>query len=131
MRMILPTRPTPCQSTERSTLFEVTFRAGNLVIQERHAVRFNERFGYAYDAAMTMSKASNNVFQQSFNVNSLNAITNTYRAGTLTLAGTTTRPATNVTVNATNAILYADNTFAFTNQPLVDGTNSFPAIAKH
>src|SRR5438105_1845595 len=98
MRMILPTRPTPCQSTERSTLFEVTFRAGNLVIQERHAVRFNERFGYAYDAAMTMRKASNNVFQQSFNVNSLNAITNTYRAGTLTVAGTTTSPATNVTV---------------------------------
>ena len=79
-------------------MFEVTFRAGNLVIQERHAVRFNERFGYAYDAAMTMRKASNNVFQQSFNVNSLNAITNTYRAGTLTVAGTTTRPATNVTV---------------------------------
>jgi len=69
--------------------------------ESNNAVRFNERFGYVYDPAMTMRKAINNVFQQSFNVNSLNAITNTYRAGsagTLTVAGTTTSAATNVTV---------------------------------
>src|SRR5205807_9464002 len=37
---------------------------------------------------------------------------------------------TNTTVNATNAILYVDNTFAFTNQALADGSNTYTAIAK-
>ena len=43
---------------------------------------------------------------------------------------TTTSPATNVTVNTTNAFLYADVTFASTNQPWVNGNNTFTAIAK-
>ena len=48
----------------------------------------------------------------------------------MTVAGTTTSAATNVTVNTLNAILYADSTFARTNLSLIDGTNSFTAIAK-
>jgi RHS repeat-associated protein len=44
--------------------------------------------------------------------------------------GTTTSPATNVTVNTSNAVLYADVTFASTNQPWVNGNNTFTAIAR-
>ena len=44
--------------------------------------------------------------------------------------GTTTSPATNVTVNTSNAVIYADVTFASTNQPWVNGNNTFTAIAK-
>jgi RHS repeat-associated protein len=46
------------------------------------------------------------------------------------VTGTTTSPATNVTVNTSNAVLYADITFASTNQPWVNGNNTFTAIAK-
>ncbi len=52
------------------------------------------------------------------------------RSGKLTVAGTTTTAATNVTVNTTNAVRYADYTFAATNFTLVNGTNTFTAIAK-
>jgi len=43
---------------------------------------------------------------------------------------TTKSPATNVTVNTSNALLYADTTFASTNQPWVNGNNTYTAIAK-
>ncbi len=37
---------------------------------------------------------------------------------------------TNATVNTSNAVLYADATFAATNMPLVNGTNTFTAIGQ-
>jgi RHS repeat-associated protein len=45
------------------------------------------------------------------------------------VAGSTTGPATNVTVNGGLAELYNDNTFARDGHSLVDGTNTFTAIA--
>ena len=92
--------------------------------------RLQEQFGYAYDAAGNLNQRTNNALVQSFNVNNLNELTTLGRSGTLTVAGTTTSPATNVTVNTANAVLYADSTFASTNQPLVNGTNTFTAIAR-
>ena len=92
--------------------------------------RWQEQFGYAYDAAGNLNVRTNNALVQTFNVNSLNELTTTTNAGRLTVAGTTTSPATNVTVNTSNAVLYADVTFASTNQPWVNGNNTFTAIAK-
>ena len=92
--------------------------------------RWQEQFGYAYDAAGNLNQRTNNALIQTFNVNSLNELTTTTNSGRLTVTGTTTSPATNVTVNTSNAVLYADTTFASTNQPWVNGNNTFTAIAK-
>ena len=92
--------------------------------------RWQEQFGYAYDAAGNLNQRTNNTLVQTFNVNNLNELTTITNAGKLTVAGTTTSPATNVTVNTSNAVLYADTTFASTNQPWVNGNNTFTAIAK-
>jgi RHS repeat-associated protein len=92
--------------------------------------RWQEQFGYAYDAAGNLNYRTNNALVQTFNINNLNELTTTTNSGQLTVAGTTTSPATNVTVNTSNAVLYADTTFASTNQPWVNGNNSFTAIAK-
>ena len=92
--------------------------------------RWQEQFGYAYDAAGNLNYRTNNALIQTFNVNTLNELSTQTRSGTLTVAGTTTSPATNVTVNSANAVLYLDSTFAITNQTLVDGNNTFTAIAK-
>ena len=92
--------------------------------------RWQEQFGYTYDAAGNLNFRTNNGLTQTFNVNNLNELSTINRSGTLTVAGTTASPATNVTVNTSNAILYADATFAATNMPLVNGTNTFTAIAK-
>ena len=92
--------------------------------------RWQEQLGYAYDAAGNLNFRTNNTLLQNFNVNNLNELTTETNGGALTVAGTTTSPATNVTVNASNAVLYADSTFASTNQPWVNGTNTFTAIAK-
>ena len=92
--------------------------------------RWQEQFGYAYDAAGNLNFRTNNALVQTFNVNSLNELTTTTNAGRLTVAGTTTSPATNVTVNTLNAVLYADVTFAATNFTIANGNNTFTAIAK-
>jgi RHS repeat-associated protein len=92
--------------------------------------RWQEQFGYGYDPAGNLNYRTNNALIQTFNVNTLNELTTETNAGKLTVAGTTTSPATNVTVNASNAMLYADATFASTNQPWVNGNNTFTAIAK-
>jgi hypothetical protein len=94
------------------------------------ASRLQEQLGYAYDAAGNLNLRTNNALIQNFNVNRLNELTNVLRSGTLTVAGTTSSGATNVTVNTSNAVLYADHTFASTNFTLVNGTNTFTAIAK-
>jgi RHS repeat-associated protein len=92
--------------------------------------RWQEQFGYAYDAAGNLNFRTNNALVQTFNVNSLNELTTITNAGKLTVAGTTTSPATNVTVNTSNAVLYADITFAATNFTIANGNNTFTAIAK-
>jgi RHS repeat-associated protein len=65
-----------------------------------------------------------------FAVNNLNQLSTGTRNGKLTVAGTSGSAATNVTVNSSNAIRYADSTFVLTNVALVNGTNTFTAIAK-
>ena len=92
--------------------------------------RWQEQLGYAYDAAGNLNFRTNNALIQAFNVNNLNELTIVTNGGRLTVAGTTTSPATNVTVNTSNAVLYADTTFASTNQPWVNGNNTFTAVAK-
>ena len=92
--------------------------------------RWQEQLGYTYDGAGNLNYRTNNVLIQTFNVNDLNELSTATRNGTLTVAGTTTAPATNVTVNTSNAVLYADATFAATNFTLVNGTNTFTAVAK-
>jgi RHS repeat-associated protein len=91
--------------------------------------RWQEQLGYAYDAAGNLNFRTNNALIQGFNVNSLNELTTITNGGRLTVAGTTTSPATNVTLNMSNAVLYADVTFASTNQPWLNGNNTYTAIA--
>ncbi len=93
--------------------------------------RLQEQFGYAYDAAGNLNYRTNNALLQTFSVNTLNELNTAIRSGTLTVAGTTTSPATNVTVNTSSAFLYADYSFASPNQSLVDGLNSFMAVARN
>ena len=92
--------------------------------------RWQEQFGYAYDAAGNLNIRTNNALVQNFNVNSLNELTTITNNGRLTVAGSTTSPATDVKVNTSNAVIYADVTFASTNQPRVNGNNTFTAIAQ-
>jgi len=97
--------------------------------------RWNERFFYGYDAAGNLSNRVQNVLTNVFNVDSLNQLTSTVRTNnSLTVAGTTTSSATNVTVadngnSPVAAIRYADATFARTNVTLLNGTNTFTAVA--
>lgn len=94
------------------------------------ATRWHEQLRYTYDAAGNLNYRTNNDLVQSFTVNSLNELSNVSRITTnMTVAGTTTSIATNVTVNNLAAALYADATFARTNVGLVNGTNTFTAIA--
>ena len=92
--------------------------------------RLQEQFGYVYDAAGNLNIRTNNTLVQKFNVNNLNELISATNGGRLTVAGVTTSPATNVTVNTSNALLYADLTFASTNQPWVNGSNTFTAVAR-
>ncbi len=92
--------------------------------------RWQEQFGYSYDAAGNLSQRTNNTLLQSFSVNSLNELTIVSNNGALTVVGSTTSPATDVTVNASSAVLYADTTFASTNQSWVSGNNTYTAVAE-
>jgi RHS repeat-associated protein len=91
--------------------------------------RLHEQFGYTYDAAGNLSNRVQNLLTNSFSVNNLNELTMETNSGTLTVAGTTTSAATTVTVNGANADLYYDATFARTNVSLLNGLNTFTAIA--
>jgi len=84
---------------------------------------------YAYDAAGNLNFRTNYTMVQTFNVNNLNELTTVTNNGRLTVAGTTAGLATSVTVNTSNAFLYADAIFASTNQPSVNGNNTYRAIA--
>jgi RHS repeat-associated protein len=92
--------------------------------------RLHEQFGYAYDAAGNLNYRTNNGLVQTFNVNSLNGLTAVERGSNFTLAGFTTIPATNVTVNGAMASRYADNTFAQAELALLNGSNTFTAVAR-
>src|ERR1043166_9317699 len=92
--------------------------------------RWQEQFTYAYDLAGNLTNRIENTLTNVFAVNNLNQLSTGTRSGKLRVAGTSSSAATNVTVNTSNAIRYADNTFVLTNVTLVDGTNSFTAIAK-
>jgi RHS repeat-associated protein len=91
--------------------------------------RWQEQFGYAYDAAGNLNFRTNNTLLQQFYLNSLNELTGATNSGRLTVVGSTTSPATNVTVNTSNTVLYADVSFASTNQPWVNDNNTYTAIA--
>jgi RHS repeat-associated protein len=96
--------------------------------------RLAEQFGYAYDAGGNLQYRTNNAMVQTFSVDNVNQLTNVARTGTLTVAGGTTAAATSVTVkdNANSAVaatLYADKTFARSGVSLLDGTNTFTAVA--
>ena len=93
-------------------------------------LRLSEQFAYTYDKAGNLSNRVQNLFTNTFNVNSLNELTTVTRAGALTVAGNTLGRVTNVTVNTLSALLYEDATFARTNMSLSDGNNTFTAIAK-
>ena len=75
---------------------------------------------------------TNNALEQTFNVNSLNQLTTATRSvlSTLTVAGTTWGSASSVTVNLLTAARYADNTFAKDLMSVVDGTNTYTAVAQ-
>jgi len=92
--------------------------------------RWQEQFGYVYDAAGNLSYRTNHTLVQRFNVNNLNALTTVTNGGRLTVAGSTFGPATNVTVNTSNTFLYVDGLFASTNHAWVNGNNTYTAIAK-
>jgi RHS repeat-associated protein len=91
--------------------------------------RSYEQFRYTYDAAGNVSNRVANVLTNTFNVNSLNELTTVTRTTNFTLAGFTTIAASSVTVNGSSASRYADNTFGKDNLALVDGNNTFTAIA--
>jgi len=98
--------------------------------------RWNERFFYGYDAAGNLSNRVQNVLTNVFKVDSLNQLSSAVRTNnSLTVAGTTTSIATNVTVadngnSPAAANRYADATFARTNVTLLNGTNTFTAVAQ-
>jgi len=62
-------------------------------------------------------------------LNNLNQLSNATRSGTFTVAGATTIAASSVTVNTLTADRYADHTFAKDGFTLVNGNNTFTAIA--
>ena len=98
-------------------------------------IRWNEKFAYYYDPAHNLKERDypngwGTPLLQSFAVNALNELTQVSRSGPLTVIGVVTGSATNVTVNTSNAFLYGDSTFASTHHALVDGSNTFTAVAR-
>ncbi len=93
--------------------------------------RLQEQFRYYYyDGAGSLVYRSKNGVTNWFSYNNLNQLTTSIRASTMTVAGTASSLATNVTINGQQAELYADKTFALAGVSLVDGTNTFTAVAR-
>ncbi|HTB84466.1 MAG TPA: RHS repeat-associated core domain-containing protein [Candidatus Sulfotelmatobacter sp.] len=90
--------------------------------------RYNEQFGWSYDAADNVSSRTNNLLVQNYTVDSANEMTNITRTGTFTLAGATPAPASSLLVNGQAAQLYGDLSFARTNLTLQDGSNTFSSV---
>lgn len=92
--------------------------------------RLHEKFGYGYDAGGNLQYRTNNALIQTFAVDNLNRLTTVTRNTSGTVAGMTSGANTNVNVNTLAASRYSDNTFAKDGFTLVDGTNTFTAIAQ-
>ncbi len=92
--------------------------------------RLHEKFGYGYDAGGNLQYRTNNALVQTFGVDNLNQLTTVTRNTSGTVAGMTSGANTNVTVNTLASSRYSDNTFAKDGFTLVDGTNTFTAIAQ-
>ncbi|MCZ7636884.1 MAG: hypothetical protein M5U12_13055 [Verrucomicrobia bacterium] len=99
------------------------------------AARAHEQFGYGYDAAGNLVSRTNQTLVQGFaQANLLNRLSTVSRSGTLTVAGMAQGVPTTVSVKdnanpAQAALRYADQTFARTNVTLLDGANTFTAVA--
>ncbi len=93
--------------------------------------RLNEQFGWSYDKAGNLNYSTNGGLVQTFNVDTLNQLSNITRTGNLTLSGATPAPATSVTVNGLAAQTYSDLTFARTNLSLANGQNTFSNVAQN
>jgi RHS repeat-associated protein len=98
--------------------------------------RQHEQFGYAYDKGWNLNRRTNNALVQTFTVNPLNELTNVMRANTYTVAGNVSTTPTSVTVKdnanpAVAAAVYGDNSFAREDVPLLNGNNTFIAIAEN
>src|SRR6266511_4846151 len=91
--------------------------------------RWHEQFSYGYDAAGNLNYRTNNDLVVTFNVNTLNQLSNVTRTATMTVAGNASSGATNVTVNGSTAALYADKTYAKSGINLANGNNTITAIA--
>ena len=97
--------------------------------------RPHEQFGYAYDKAWNLNYRTNNALTQTFGVNSLNELATLSREGTMTVAGAVSITPTSITVkdnanSAQTADVFGDNTFARTNVTLLNGNNTFTAVAQ-
>lgn len=99
--------------------------------------RLQEQLSYVYDSSGNLNFKTNNGFWQNLTVNNLNELSTVTRAATnFTVAGTTTSAATNVTLSSTAnpgtaaANLYNDNTFSLGGFGIVNGINTFTAIAQ-
>ena len=92
-------------------------------------VRLNQKLSYGYDATGNLLKRTNDALVQTLVVDSRNQLSSGSRAGTMTVAGTTEGLATSVTVNGLTADRYIDHSFARAGITLVNGNNTFTAIA--
>lgn len=94
------------------------------------SVRLHETMRYSYDGAGNLSLRTNNDYQEFFAYNTLNQMTGSSNAGTLTVAGITTGGATNVTINDLAATRYLDNSFARAGFSFSNGNNLYVAKAQ-
>lgn len=94
--------------------------------------RLNEQFGYSYDKAGNLYARTNNTLVLTFNVNSVNQLSNSAYSGSLTAAGNTAQAVTSATVNGQNSALYGDKTFAVTaGLSPANGANTFTTVVQY
>ncbi len=93
--------------------------------------RYQEQFGYVYDAAGHLNSRTNDNLVLKLTQDADNHLSTSSVTGTLTVAGNTTATATNVTVNSSSdPNLYADGSLAARGLSFANGTNTFTAIAQ-
>jgi RHS repeat-associated protein len=93
------------------------------------SARPQESFGYGYDPAGNLKNKTNSDLTLTFGANNRNQLTSVSRNSTITVSGVASPQATSVTVNGAAATLYTDKSFAKTGVSLVNGNNTFTAIA--
>ncbi len=95
--------------------------------------RWQEQFGYAYDAAGNLSFRTNNALVEAFGVNNANELATAAPSGTLTVAGGTVPSATSVTISGSaggTATRYRDGTWALPGAALPNGSATYIATAQ-